>query len=133
MNLDEWVQNELYQELLEMPLWVASAFSTKENDKVVFILDEVRIRLVHYLICKWVDKAPFDKINKINYKSHYDIEKYKPLLRQALVKTIQIEEVTEDDYQTIFVTNIICKACKNELPRMTLREHLDGKGCPCRQ
>jgi hypothetical protein len=32
---------------------------------------------------------------------------------------------------TTFVKGIMCKACKNELPEMTVREHLNGKGCPC--
>ena len=132
MDLDEWVQNELYQDLLQMPLWVAAAFSTKENDKVVFNLDEPRIRLVHHLICKWVDEAPFDKIDKINYKLNYDIENYKPLLRQAWswsYDNVMKPWISE----TTLMTGIICKACKNELPRMTVKEHLDGKGCPCRQ
>ena len=35
------------------------------------------------------------------------------------------------DENTI-VKGIICKACKKELPAMTIKEHLDGKGCPCR-
>jgi len=33
---------------------------------------------------------------------------------------------------TTFVKGIICKACKNELPEMTMKEHLNGRGCPCR-
>jgi len=28
---------------------------------------------------------------------------------------------------------IVCKACKNELPEMTVKEHLEGKGCPCQE
>jgi len=33
--------------------------------------------------------------------------------------------------ETTFVKGIVCKACKNELPEMTMKEHLDGRGCPC--
>ena len=35
------------------------------------------------------------------------------------------------DIETTIVTGIMCKACKKELPAMTMKEHLDGKGCPC--
>jgi len=130
MDFNEWVKNELYQELLEMPLWVASAFSTKENDEYVFNLDVLGIRLVHHLICKWVDKAPFNKIDKINYKLHYDIENYKPLLRQ--VWALSYDNLMKPWIsETTLMTGIICKACKNELPMMTVKEHLDGRGCPC--
>jgi hypothetical protein len=34
---------------------------------------------------------------------------------------------------TTYVTGIICNACKKELPIMTMKEHLDGRGCPCRE
>lgn len=34
--------------------------------------------------------------------------------------------------ETTIVKGIICKACKKELPEMTIKEHLDGRGCPCR-
>ena len=33
--------------------------------------------------------------------------------------------------ETTIVRGIICKACKKELPEMTIKEHLDGRGCPC--
>jgi hypothetical protein len=36
------------------------------------------------------------------------------------------------DINTTIVKGIVCKACTNELPAMTMKEHLDGRGCPCR-
>jgi len=33
--------------------------------------------------------------------------------------------------ETTIVKGIICKACKKELPEMTVKEHLEGRGCPC--
>jgi len=35
--------------------------------------------------------------------------------------------------ETTIVKGIICKACKKELPEMTMKEHLDGRGCPCQK
>jgi hypothetical protein len=46
------------------------------------------------------------------------------------------EPATEDvryDPDTTVVTGIVCKACGKELPPMTMTEHLNGRGCPCRQ
>jgi hypothetical protein len=34
---------------------------------------------------------------------------------------------------TTTVTGIVCKACGDELPPMTMTEHLNGKGCLCRK
>jgi hypothetical protein len=34
--------------------------------------------------------------------------------------------------RTTIVRGITCLACKKELPEMTLREHLDGRSCPCK-
>ena len=38
-----------------------------------------------------------------------------------------------DDYNNTIVSGIVCKKCNNELPPMTMQEHLDGdfnKDCP---
>ena len=42
------------------------------------------------------------------------------------------EDEEEHDIETTIVSGIICKACNKELPKMTMKEHLDGRGCPCR-
>ena len=80
VDLDEWVMNELYQDLIKTPLWTASAFE-KDGE---FHFDEIRQRLLHYLIVKLVDKydCPNEEV-KTKYKYTYKVTDYLPLLRQA--------------------------------------------------
>lgn len=54
------------------------------------------------------------------------------------VQTIETEHDRSDDpsdetydITTTIVSGIICKKCNNELPPMTMEQHLNGKGCPC--
>jgi hypothetical protein len=42
-------------------------------------------------------------------------------------ETPPTSESDQVDYTTTMVTGIICKRCKNELPPMTMQDHLDGK------
>jgi hypothetical protein len=37
------------------------------------------------------------------------------------------EEMEKVDYATTIITGIVCKSCKNELPAMTMQDHLDCK------
>jgi hypothetical protein len=37
------------------------------------------------------------------------------------------EEEEEVNFETTIVTGIVCKSCKNELPPMTMQNHLDSK------
>ena len=78
-DIEEWVQNELYLELLKMPLWTASAF---EKDGQ-FYIDEIRTRLLTKLVSKWIMK--YERSNDVMRRYIYDFktEAYIPLLRQA--------------------------------------------------
>ena len=81
-NIEEWIMNELYQELLKMPLWTASAF---EKDGA-FYFDEIRLRLLTNLISSWLKKYPETADNakeRAIYIYKFKIENYMPLLRQV--------------------------------------------------
>lgn len=57
LTTTEWVQNELYQELLQMPLWTNAAFGTlKEGD--ILKPDDPRYRLIFYLVNNHIHKMP---------------------------------------------------------------------------
>jgi len=82
-NIEEWIMNELYQELLKMPLWTASAF---EKDGA-FYVDEIRLRLLTKLISSYWKKYPHENTENTKEVASYIYEKktenYIPLLRQA--------------------------------------------------
>ena len=74
--------NELYQELIKMPLWTASAF---EKDGK-FYFDEIRVRLLTNLILAWWKKYPETAENAkevARYIYEFKTENYIPLLKQA--------------------------------------------------
>ena len=55
--MEQWVRNDLYEQLLAMPLWVCSAFgSLKDSEPIP--RDDVRYRLMTHLILKTIDKCP---------------------------------------------------------------------------
>lgn len=50
-----------------------------------------------------------------------------------LIENNKSNTMSETSYNidTTYVTGIICNACKKELPKMTMKQHHDGLGCPC--
>jgi hypothetical protein len=62
-TLTEWVQGELYAELVHMPLWTLSAFgSLSDGDKLKNT--DVRLSLIRYLCSKHKEKAPDDLLDR---------------------------------------------------------------------
>ena len=53
-------------------------------------------------------------------------------LTRAACPSAGMEQEIKYDIETTYVRGIICRACNKELPVMTMKEHLDGRGCPCR-
>ena len=76
--MEEWIMNELYQELIKMPLWTSAAFD-KDGE---FFFDTIRENLVMYLIHKWIKKCPSDRYDSTYYVK-YKLADYVPLVRQA--------------------------------------------------
>jgi hypothetical protein len=56
-------------------------------------------------------------------------------IHHNLIENNKSNTMSEENHNidTTYVTGIICNACKKELPIMTMKEHLDGRGCPCRE
>ena len=82
-DIEEWIMNELYAELLKMPLWTVSAF---EKDGK-FYFDEIRLRLLTQFISSYCKKYPHENTENTkevsNYIYEFKTEKYIPLLRQV--------------------------------------------------
>jgi hypothetical protein len=84
--MEEFVKNELYRELMQMPLWVTAAFSNQGRSE--FYLDEIRIQLIVHLVVKVMDRCPsnyYDKDYRINWKTKDFIQVVKGAY-QACVK-----------------------------------------------
>jgi len=85
--IDEFVMNELYEELIHMPLWTAVAFE-KDGE---FHFNEERSRLLHYLVVNVLEKHPeYERSSKTIYYCSYLQKDFIPLLRQAWVISAKI-------------------------------------------
>ena len=87
--MEEYVQNELYQELIQMPLWVTAAFSNQGRSE--FYLDEIRIQLIAHLVVKVMDRCPsnyYDKDYRINWKTKDFIQVFKSAYQACLKVTV---------------------------------------------
>ena len=78
--MSEWVQRELYQELLEMPLWVMSAF-IKDGE---FHINTLNKRLIVYLVTGHMNRCPAVYYNN-DYRHSWKTEEYIPLFHQACI------------------------------------------------
>lgn len=80
LSLTEWIQNELYSELCQMPLWTVSAFGNLKDGDVLDSSD-VRYRLIQYLIQNHQRKAP---ASVGSYDGH-KISDFIPCIKQAVI------------------------------------------------
>jgi hypothetical protein len=89
--MEEWVMNDMYEELLKMPLWVLSAFgSTKRlrkmelNDGDVLHKGDVRLELIRWLVMQSMDKCP-PRFYDNDYRHNWKVAPYIPLVKQAVL------------------------------------------------
>lgn len=80
ITMSEWVQNELYQELIQMPLWVMSAF-IKDGE---FHINTLNKKLIVYLVVNKMNRCPARFYNN-DYRHSWQIEEYIPLFHQACI------------------------------------------------
>ena len=79
----EWIQNELYSELLAMPLWTLSAFG-QIDPKTIIKPDDVKYKLIVYLVLKHMGRSdcPYDSDHRHNWK----VSEYIPMIKVAAVQ-----------------------------------------------
>ena len=84
-DMHTWVVNELYEELLKMPLWVSCAFGKKnEVGGTEFVFEEVQERLATYLILKHMERCPSYYYNT-HHRHDWKMHMFVPLFKQAWV------------------------------------------------
>jgi hypothetical protein len=83
----EWVQNELYSELIQMPLWTVSAFGNLEEGHVLAPCDTL-YKLIIYLVVKQMNKkeCPYDSYHRHNWH----LSEYRDVFKSAVNKCNQI-------------------------------------------
>ena len=86
-DMHTWVANELYQELIKMPLWLQCAFGKKnEAGGAEFVFAEAQDRLATYLILKTMERCPSYNYNE-DYRHDWKMHMFVPLIRKAWVET----------------------------------------------
>jgi len=84
-DMEEWVLNDLYEQLIQMPLWVQSAFGSLRTGDVL-AKDDVRITLITHLVCKTMDKCPA-QLYDTDYRHSWRIDPYIDCVKSAVEKT----------------------------------------------
>lgn len=79
----EWVQNELYSELLAMPLWTLSAFG-QIDPKTIIKPDDVKYKLIAHLVLKHMGRS--DCPRDSDYRHNWKVSEYTPMIKVAVVQ-----------------------------------------------
>jgi hypothetical protein len=83
----DWIQNELYSELIQMPLWTLSAFGQIDPGTIIKP-DNIKYKLIEYLVLKHMAKAgcPSDDDHRHNWK----VSQYVQTIKVAVVQCNKI-------------------------------------------
>ena len=82
ITMEEWVINDMYEELLKIPLWVLSAFgSLKDGDELR--TSDVRLGLIRWLVVQSMDKCP-SRFYDNDYRHNWKVDPYSPLIKHAV-------------------------------------------------
>ena len=86
MNAQQWVKDQLYKELITMPVWTMAAFgSLKEGD--VLTTTDTRYKLILYLVTQHMRNVPLDLYDSV-YRHTWKVSDFKDTIKNA-VKFIQ--------------------------------------------
>jgi hypothetical protein len=77
--MEEWVMNELYEELIHTPLWTLAAFKMEEGA----VVDDVKVNLMTYLVMKHMRKVP-NKLYDNDYIHTWKLKTFMPVFKSAI-------------------------------------------------
>jgi hypothetical protein len=81
--MKEWVQNSLYSELIQMPLWTLSAFGSLQDGDTLSSKD-VRMDLILYLVLSHMKRCPGNLYDP-EHRSWWTTKEYIPCVKRAVV------------------------------------------------
>jgi hypothetical protein len=89
ITMEEWVHNDMYQKLIQKPLWVLSAFGfLKDGD--ILRTGDVRLDLIRELVLESMDKCP-PRFYDNDYRHNWSVGSYIPLVKQAVLTCRRIK------------------------------------------
>ena len=86
--VQEWTENELYSELIAMPLWTICAFQNLKGAEILPSTD-IRHQLIKYLVTKHLQRCPHNTDHKDNWK----VFQYYVCVRAAVFECKKIIEM----------------------------------------
>ncbi len=82
MTMKEWLANEFYNELIQIPLWTLSAFGfLQEGD--VLKSDDSRYKLIIYLVMKHIHKVPAE-FYETEFRHNWSVSDFIPCIKAAV-------------------------------------------------
>ena len=88
LSCKEWLLNELYSELCQMPLWTLSAFGSLKDEDVLKEGD-VRLQLIRYLVIKHMDKMPKNLYDN-DYRHNWKVKDFFECIKMAVTQSRKI-------------------------------------------
>jgi hypothetical protein len=77
--MQEWVENELYSELIAMPLWTISAFQGLNSTELPST--DARHLLIKYLVTKHMQRCPYNT----DHENDWRVYSYNACIRMAVM------------------------------------------------
>jgi hypothetical protein len=89
ITMEEWVDNHMYQKLIQMPEWVLSAFGSLEDGDVLRTGD-VRLKLIRLLVLESMDECP-PRFYDNDYRHNWSVGSYISTVKQAVLTCRRIK------------------------------------------
>jgi hypothetical protein len=78
-KMEEWVMNELYEELIHEPLWTLAAFKIEEGTEP----DKAKVNLMTYLITCHMNRVP-NALYDNDYRHDWKLKTFVPVFKSAV-------------------------------------------------
>lgn len=82
LTMQEWVETDFYEGLIKMPLWTVSAFGNLKPGDTIY-KDDVRMRLIDYLVLQSMDKCPPALYNS-DYRHLWDTRDFIRIIKAVI-------------------------------------------------
>lgn len=92
LTVQEYLINELHQELLQMPMWTYAAFDSLQDSDSLQSSDP-RSQLIRYLVNNHIQKMPKNRESR-DYLYSWKAEDFVPVIKHV-VKTIRPKQTSQ--------------------------------------
>ena len=79
IRMEEWVMNELYEQLLHDPLWTLATFKVKEGE----VIDKTTKDIMRHLVSQQMHRVPLALYDS-DYSNGWKLKTFVPVFKSAV-------------------------------------------------